>query len=56
MSHTVRLNNLCAYDGHNGTFMNAIYELGENEEWMGGENLYVEKWADIPIARAKVSN
>ena len=50
-----RLNNLCAYDGHNGTFMDAINELGEDESWMRGENLYVEKWSDIPIARAKVS-
>ena len=51
---SARLKKLCAYDGPDGTFMKYIYDLGEDENWMHGEELYVEKWADIPKARAKV--
>ena len=52
---SARLKKLCAYDGPDGTFMEYIKDVGEDENWMHGEDLYVEKWADIPKARAKVS-
>ena len=48
------LKRLCSYDGTNSTFMNAIYDIGEDENWMEYQELYLEKWADVPIARKRL--